>query len=232
VATSCARVPVLRRSWRQSPGWAAGRAPRVRSGLRPDCPALLAPGARRRTHCARCARFVQTCADESVDEARWRARPRALRCSAPARRAPSGPAGALQLRRGLRRRDRAAVAAYATARGPRAAGQPAGAICVAPSSAASGSARASALCRLTRRRCPSAVSVSERSEFGGATPKRAAQGSRRASGDRHSVSPRRLACGATRQPVRSCSLPQSCTACLSPRRLACSATRHPAKGPR
>jgi hypothetical protein len=67
-----------------------------------------------------------------------------------------------------------------------------------PARPASGSARASALRRLTRRRCPSAVSVSERSEFGGATPKQAAQGSRRASGDRHSVSPRRLACGAMR----------------------------------
>ena len=70
----------------------AGRSASLeRSSLRSDCPAVLGLVARRRTHCVRCAHCVQTAATSQIVRSALRARPRALRSSAP-EAAPHGPA--------------------------------------------------------------------------------------------------------------------------------------------
>ena len=66
----------FQRRRKQSRGRAACSASLRRSARSADCTAMLGPGSRRRTHCVRCALFVQTCCDKSVHEARCARRPR------------------------------------------------------------------------------------------------------------------------------------------------------------
>ena len=136
----------------------AGRGASLRrSPLRCDCPAVLGLVARRSTHCVRCALFAQTNATSQL----WKR----------AARAATSPVllGASEARRNLPARAFAASAVvFATNTrdgGLRGRCCLARAISVATSSAGPGSARASALCELTRRSCLSAVSVANVASF-------------------------------------------------------------------
>jgi hypothetical protein len=164
----------------------------------------------RRTRCVRCAHYAQTDGDKSEDEARWRARATSAallgcaqaRCRLPARAfaetARHSPGAPHANRSG----------------GTRGGRYPAGATSVATRSAGLGSARASALRELTRRRLSERSERSERSEFGGATPGRASQCSR------HAVpTPCRVPPAATLGPpigVEHSSMPWRCSLALTP----------------
>jgi hypothetical protein len=70
-----------------------------RSPLRGDCPALLDPWSHCGTRCVRCAHFARTAAASQFVGARGRARPRALRFSAPPTHAATCPHTPSQHRR-------------------------------------------------------------------------------------------------------------------------------------
>jgi hypothetical protein len=128
--------------------------------LRTDSPAMLGLLARRRTRCVRCALYAQTAAtSQTTKRAARAARSPALLGASQGRlvlstRAFAGPAVA---------HDAVEPARAWAAGAPRCCQSgrryPAGAISGATSSAAPGSARASALRDLTRRSCLNAVSA-------------------------------------------------------------------------
>ena len=138
-------------SARQRRGRTGRGASLRRPVLRTGCPAMLGLVARRRTRCVRCALYAQTSATSQT--------------TMRAARAATSPAllGASEARHGLSARAFAGAVVGSRVGAPRCCRSgrryPPGAISGATSSAAPGSARASALRELTRRSCLNAVSA-------------------------------------------------------------------------
>jgi len=143
----------------QPPGsWFGGRPSRV------DFPALLASWDRRRTHCTRCARFVQTCCAKSEVEARC-ARVPSCCAARPLTNRPATARAAVRLH-GKR-------LASSTRMNTQSAGGSAcrRAICARPRAQRSGSGARSALQHLTWRHLFERSEPRERSEFAATDPR-------------------------------------------------------------
>ncbi len=135
--------------------WLGGRP------WRADCLALLATWGWRRTHCTRCARYVQTCGAKLDVEARFARGPKSLRCSAPRKSPGDAPSyRALASPTPLSFSVPNARAGVGSARRR--------AICARPRAQRSGSGARSAHQHLTRRHLFERSERSERSEFAAA----------------------------------------------------------------
>ena len=172
-------------------GTQAGRR-RQRSVLRTDFPVLLAPGSCGATHCARCARFVQTVRRKSdVTKRAARADPGTALLGA-ADIAPPCSAPPSQ-RLPLEQRQRCSPDAHATTLPAKVRAVRRGRACAQPRSAAATAARAARAVHHSRGDCPSAARASERSEFRRASRCCEHRRAPPRSGGKHPARPRRTA---------------------------------------